>query len=410
MFASSSRPSLLPAGKRIARFAGSTLTEVLVALLIMSIGIVSLTTLFPLSILRSIKASQLTKGTDLRFNAEALLALYPKMISDPDVNTATATNYPDFYVIDPLGWNIVNNTPTPALAATFGNDQGAAYPSNFVAGINTGGVTRWNFRRTTLAAADYLVTLPDTWVPQADGVFVAGTLVKRIAAATGPTQVEVTGLNGFALTAGISSRVVLFGADGISSQVRTLTDVQQPVSGTYRLFWTEDIANVNTLDPGEDINGNGVIDDYGLSPAFIPAAVRIDSQERRYTWMLTCRKTTSALAADVDVTIFFGRSIENPTDDEALYPAKVTSGQKLITVDYSSAPSAPLAKKGGFVFDANNARWYRITSVNDNKSGSMDVGIEIPAFAGSPAAGGRVMFPKGVVDVYPLPTKIVVAQ
>src|SRR5436190_18179248 len=39
---------------------GSTLTEVLVALLVMSIGLVSLTTMFPLSVLRSIKAAQLT--------------------------------------------------------------------------------------------------------------------------------------------------------------------------------------------------------------------------------------------------------------------------------------------------------------------------------------------------------------
>ncbi len=58
----------------------STLTEVLVALMITSIGLVSVATLFPLSILRSVKATQLTSATDVRFNAEAAIDMYPNML------------------------------------------------------------------------------------------------------------------------------------------------------------------------------------------------------------------------------------------------------------------------------------------------------------------------------------------
>src|SRR5215467_1551135 len=50
---------------------GATLTEVLIALLIMSIGLVALAVLFPISVLRSIKATQFTTATDNRYNAEA---------------------------------------------------------------------------------------------------------------------------------------------------------------------------------------------------------------------------------------------------------------------------------------------------------------------------------------------------
>ena len=37
----------------------------------MSIGVIALATLFPISVLRSIQASQLTNATNLRYNAEA---------------------------------------------------------------------------------------------------------------------------------------------------------------------------------------------------------------------------------------------------------------------------------------------------------------------------------------------------
>ena len=44
---------------------GSTLSEVLISLLVMSIGVVSLATLFPVSVLRSIQATQLTNAANL---------------------------------------------------------------------------------------------------------------------------------------------------------------------------------------------------------------------------------------------------------------------------------------------------------------------------------------------------------
>ena len=53
--------------------AGVTLTEVLMSLLVMGIGVVSVATLFPLAVLRGARATQYTAGTVLKQNAEETL-------------------------------------------------------------------------------------------------------------------------------------------------------------------------------------------------------------------------------------------------------------------------------------------------------------------------------------------------
>ena len=52
---------------------GVTLTEVLMSLMIMSIGISSVAVLFPLSMLRSLQATQLTNAALLKMNVELIL-------------------------------------------------------------------------------------------------------------------------------------------------------------------------------------------------------------------------------------------------------------------------------------------------------------------------------------------------
>ena len=77
---------------------GSTLTEVLIAMMIMSIGIVGLMAIFPLSVQRTVKATQLTNSTDVRYNAETQIDLFPRMINNPvtfpfNVNAPNNPNY-----------------------------------------------------------------------------------------------------------------------------------------------------------------------------------------------------------------------------------------------------------------------------------------------------------------------------
>lgn len=401
---------VLPADSRGAysnRRAGSTLTEVLVALLIMSIGIVSLTTLFPLSILRSLRAAQLTRGTDLANNAKSTLSLFidanntnfpPRMITDPDLDGIT-NPYPAYYVIDPLGWSL-SNAVAGGSPATFGNlGSGAPFDTNIVGLVNTGGTHRWNFNHGSPSYADNFVTLPDSW-NQIYEDFSSNPVVGS--GANGYTQLNVNNLSasGFTLGGNVTYRAVIFSADGTASQSRNLT----AVTGNT-ITWSEDINNNGTLDASEDLNSNGVIDRYTLPGNFVPGLVRIEANERRYTWLLTIRKLTSATQAEVDVVIFFGREEADPVGDETLYQASFIKGSWTAKVTYPG--TAPPIKRGGFVFDATNAHWYRITAVTPDPlpttGATVTVSLETPALAGT--GTGYAMFPKGVVDVFPLGPK-----
>src|SRR5262245_38569273 len=58
---------------------GTTLSEVLISLLVMSVGVVSLATLFPISVLRSLQATHLTNAANLRYNVESFLSIRPQL-------------------------------------------------------------------------------------------------------------------------------------------------------------------------------------------------------------------------------------------------------------------------------------------------------------------------------------------
>lgn len=399
---------------------GATLTEVLISLLIMSIGIVSLITMFPLSMLRTLKATQLTKATDFRFNAEAMIKMNPRMLADPDGNGDVNAG-PEYFVIDPLGRFYVaeylanQGLPTafPALHDSYGNSQGTGLPFFFQTGRNIGGTNRYSANRTSLGLIDSLTMLPDTWTHQYEDAVITPL------PATPITAIDIAGLSVSGWTAAFVSplpltnppavryRAVIESLDGMSRQFRNIT-----FATGDRIGWTEDVDNDGMLGANEDVNGNGILDAYPLPTTFTPGRIQIQAQERRYTLMLTCRKevTDPPEVASVDVVVFADRSSDNPNEQEQLFVAQFPIGSRTMNVTYAVPGNTPNAKKGGFVFDANNARWYRIVSILDDKAGNMVIGLEGPTIKASavdtstnpPTQLGRVMFPKAVVDVYPI--------
>ncbi len=81
----------------------------------------------------------------------------------------------------------------------------------------------------------------------------------------------------------------------------------------------------------------------------------------------------------------------------------------------TNLPLKPFMKAGGYVLDANNAYWYRISNVIDgpalNGVATSTVTLEVPANANNtnltnPNTGNlipsRAMFPRNIVDVFPL--------
>ena len=73
-------------------------------------------------------------------------------------------------------------------------------------------------------------------------------------------------------------------------------------------------------------------------------------------------------------------------------------------VDLSGDPAEPFLKRGAFILDVENARWYRIANYQENPADSSQylVTTESAAVDSSPGGSGGAMFIPGVVEVYPL--------
>src|SRR4029077_2241192 len=126
------------------------------------------------------------------------------------------------------------------------------------------GIARYPLTWRTIAAADYLVPLPDSWPLQYDTV--GGTLgTDSHAPGTQITQITLPGLNYASATnpPNPSVRIVMFSADGVTSQIRNVT----AFNGTM-VTWTEDTDGTGTYSAAKDLNGNGVLDHYPLPLSF----------------------------------------------------------------------------------------------------------------------------------------------
>jgi hypothetical protein len=148
----------------------------------------------------------------------------------------------------------------------------------------------------------------------------------------------------------------------------------------------------------------------------MPVAARVESQDSRYSWILTVRPTTGG--SNVTVTVFFNRSLV-PLDEQ-VYPASGTDGVQTpfhVTIPPPNQPQ-PNVRKGGFLFDCWYGRWYRIVNVvNDaNIANTLDVYVDsqrpqtdiVPLAPVSPTynpVNFGAVFMRGVVDQFSIQTK-----
>ncbi|MCR9202708.1 MAG: prepilin-type N-terminal cleavage/methylation domain-containing protein [Planctomycetaceae bacterium] len=86
-------PGTMPAPR------GVTLTEVLMSLMIMSIGVGLVATLFPIAALRSAQATKMTNAAITKLNVESMLDARPQLIFDPDGDFEFSTS------VAPARWN-----------------------------------------------------------------------------------------------------------------------------------------------------------------------------------------------------------------------------------------------------------------------------------------------------------------
>lgn len=507
---------------------GTTLTEVLVSLLVMSIGVVTLATLFPISVLKSVQATQMTNATMLRYNAESMLEVFPEMVNvapnwkeqteyfvgnfvvdspadgrifqcievvnarangsglsglgspfsqpssrapgmpidDPPGSPNLRWELVDFkqsYVIDPLGVNIIgkDNPPAAMLHNWFGNDgAGNILPMG-------ARLRRFNFGVNTTSGYDLLnefeaarlVTLPDSWVDQVRGFpTINGTRTGVVM----PPELDLGGipfsedvnLNGMldpgenvipnsptpVIDYGIgSSRIRITDVTGESSVSRTITNII--FNGTaWEVYWTEDVNGNNALDPGEDANGSGFLD-HNILPAGAIGEVFIETRERRYSWMLTVRRAGIGTAS-VDVVVFFRRAFD--LDEERIYSSIIGDGSnalisrvgpdgqpgaagidednngtvddlteldwpgtddRTIQVTWPATAQKPFYKRGSYLFDVGNARWYQIMDYDDASATLPANTVNLQVDQQIKYNGNRAMLMRSVIEVFPLGSK-----
>lgn len=406
-------PECEPEGRR-----GVTLVEVLMSLMIMAIGVSSVAVLFPLSVLRSIKATQLTNATILKRNVEVLVDIEPRLIFDPDndyrENQSLAVRRANLdehyrspasrnYIVDPVGfYTHLADGRTAATYGTFGND-----------GTNPYGVPRWGggLRATdgrpatnspAHAAAVRLKALAfanqgDGWDTQikgpATGLVPGGVQLKvGLDLSQVPTlqlALPSDGNGGYLVADPELYRVVLVSYDLTFSQSFPLVAIT-PGSGTIGpvAYYTEDINANGALDGGEDVNMNGVLNVRSLPQEFLydvdgdgtkefaVSEVRLQSKKvSDYSWMLNVRRRGDGQARSVDVVVRFndGVSLQDERVFQAVFLPSSTAPPttsrtvwvRLPSRDTPADSTEPRIRKGGFVFDASNGLWYRIQDVQE---------------------------------------------
>jgi prepilin-type N-terminal cleavage/methylation domain-containing protein len=457
---------------------GVTLTEVLMSLMIMSIGISSVMVLFPISVLRSVQSTQLTNAAILKYNTEARIRQNLSLVFDPDgdyqlagnsvAGQTTAVmehfrgNNSRNYIVDPVGYhNLLAQDNTgdqnidgndDIIARAFGNDgagpgfldgQNRVIIPRFDGGIlaqftgsDPSQVNSANLTADQLASMQLLAAkigrLNDGRINQLD-TFAAQLVFDNNNTAIGVIPVDaVTAEELIAVPTAATTRpgglipdpelceITLFSLDNQFSQTYPLTYID---TANRKIFWSEYDDAGNSV----DFNANGNLDVRPLPLEFYdnngnPQVGRIILRTVRpadFSWLLTVRRASDGQARGVDVVVRYHS--DTKLTDERLFQASFVAGSGVIGLNAIGDPQ-PVLKRGGFIFDARNARWYRITSHEERplvvpsaeanfwKFYTHRLLVESPVIsdAGSfptssiDAVYSGAMFLPGVVDVYPM--------
>ncbi len=474
-------------GREVDSRQGVTLIEVLMSLMIMSIGVSAVMVLFPISVLRSVQSTQMTNATILNYNTEALLRREPKIVFDPDGNFELATtelqrqqaiseHYLSAafrnYIVDPTGFhgffgfdNDGNGTvdaADDAWARSFGNDgyqpgfQLGAPPTVVVPSlrrydgrvISQFGSTLETSVLSSALSADQITALQqlssrlsrlgDGKTIQLDTVAEGTALVRTIAGLTYYVGVQLpatvtadelvavptssTSNPGNLIPDPELSEIVLFSVDGKFSQSYPLTHI---TTVNRKAFWSEYDDDATGSAP-VDLNRNGYSDIRPLPAQFVGGNIgRVLLRTLRtadYSWLLTVRRGSDGQARGVDIVIRYHAGVK--PEDERVFPASFMKGLNIVGVSRPVDGTEPTLKRGHYIFDPKNARWYRITDYEERPApafistddalfwASYDyrVTLETAAIADAgrfptPASAviysGAILLP-GVVDVYPM--------
>lgn len=504
---------------------GTTLSEILASLIVMSVGIVSVMSLFPISVLRTVQANQLTTSAQLKYDFDGLTGPRPEVVTgvgqwqsglsynqgdlvlstigsnryferqnagtsgavepswkfatgsttdDGSTNNAWITHLARTYMVDPMGWEertqeMIDRSLTPSLGMsdirnTFGRSSltptilpmdspfrivrfrgGVALPiannpnpanSLFFPAANSAPAIISRFGATQTCY------LPDSWLLQVDSTDVGPGAATSTATSIQIQRTDVvTSLDRdndgtVTMTFGgaeqaINGRVTLYGPDNKQSVVRQINTITRYLAPNYeQINWTAPL-------PGN----------------FTPVRVRVETFQPRFCWMLAVRRQLSG-AIYMDLITFYKRSFD--PNQELIHPAHFRASNwpgangvlgtplpdaddvtdPTVVVQYNSAigTGSTALRRGGFICDAQNNRWYRILSFKEVSdawaallildpnatpgaltSGARGAVVRLEFVAmessgiytagGTAGPGGAILLP-GIINVYPLQPKL----
>lgn len=428
-------------------FSGTTLTEILMALMVMGIGLVSVASLFPISMLRSAQATKLTNAVLLKLQCEDIIQALPNLARDdydasyptPNrildnveftprsvawpryeiTNLIQLKNFNVVAVIDPIG--ALYNFGSPD-AKSYGKDPynlhgGSASIFRFSAVRKNAG---FNFSNSShKESALSLFGSNDSWKSFTSSIEVT---------VNSPTEVvlldaKLDDLTVFAdsLSSGSVGRIVLVDINGKQSHVsqvapgaitgQTVTlSAPLPNNGLYsaisevRLELFElrysclitirkqliSLGRSFPFQPGDtnfDDDGNGTPDDFseiGWRTTRDPSGVQLDDVQ----------------PMGGDLVVFFRRDF-SPLAEQVYSVENMNKGQVGVqpgdvTIRWAGNPEAkPRLREGGWVFDPQHGYWYQIRSVNEVGADFALILLDRPA----EVTGQYLMVPENVVNV-----------
>lgn len=350
---------------------GATLTEVLMAILIMGIGMIGVISLFPAAVLRSVQAHALTTSANLRFNAETALALYPQILANPERNISGVRYHqqPDpAFMVDPLG------------LLTHGIADGTQLGGG-------GTLRRFSAGFSSLSSAEEIFSSADKWTVRYEGFPTTGS----VDTSDNPQTLTFSDLNKQQIYVGpgiAPTRVVIFNKTGDRCQVR---DVDSTLS-------------VNTSPLGNNVGWSTVLPGAFSAASFTNAdigQVRIEQRELTFTWLLTAKRQLSSggVTRYSGYLAMFHKRGYPPTDlDVYANAGSLVFSRGSNTARITIPPGAtPFLKRGSYVLDASSTggAWYRIQDYIEG-GGVATITLDSPAIENSRAA----VFMKGIVAVF----------
>ena len=379
---------------------GVTLSEVLISILIMSIGVVSVATLFPVAMLRSAQGNALTHATQLTRNSRAMMRVLPSLTHDPDgaggIPAEQFIGNPNYrrFVVDPLGFariaedRVKYNSKRDYNIGSLPRFSGFSFHP-VIDGNDYD--TKPGGRNVDLLMrqATQIAVLPDNWSLLVDAT--------------------VTGVEtGQRTINGIDQLTTILKVDDA-----VLDDVRGLPADTLRSFLFHTLRDDTgaLIKPATEQRSTALV--WGVSAGQVeiigrPAAAVGDRlwvhvRNRNFSWLATVRMAADGVP-NGSIAVFLKRSFS--AEDETVYSndlqanggMPVFSTQSALARIEVPAGLQPIVRNGGWIFDADNFQWFQITDVVTET----DTLIEVKLDRTPRDAGNRALMMRGIVGVFPM--------